>query len=62
MKDYWWVILFIAVLLVYNFLLGAFCTWLFCLAFGFKFTWGRAFVFWFIFLVLTGGARFQSKK
>ena len=62
MKDYFLIIFLIVALIGYTFLLGALCTWLFCIAFGLTFTWGRAFVVWLIFSLATGGIKIAIKK
>ena len=62
MKNYWWVIFLILGALVYSFLLGALITWLFCLAFGFTFTWARAAVVWLVCSLLTGGISIKIRR
>lgn len=61
MKDWFFIILICIVLFAWSFLITAFCTWLFCIAFGITFTWLKAFVFWFIITVLTGGVKVKIK-
>ena len=62
MKDYLLIVLFICSIILYSFLLGALTTWLLSLAFGFTFTWFKAFCFWLAFTIITGGIRITFKE
>lgn len=62
MKKWISIIILILCMLSYSYLLGALVTWLFSLAFGFNFTWLRAFYVWLALSLITGGIRIKVNR
>lgn len=55
MKEWIFIVFFIACSLAWSFLVCAFGVWLLSCAFGFAFTWGKALMVWIVFNFIFGG-------